>query len=53
VLLEELQVNGVVEKAYNKLTAGVMEIVKCHSIGGTEEYEEKYHSLFFVFMNIL
>jgi hypothetical protein len=45
-------VNGVVERAYNKVVTSLMVIVKCYLIGGTEVNLEKYHSILQVFMKI-
>ena len=47
-----LQVNGIVERAYNKVATNLMEIVKYHLSGRTEESQKIYNSLLLVFMKI-
>jgi hypothetical protein len=46
VSIVELEVNGFVERAYNKMATSLMEIVKCHLSGGNEESQEIHNSFF-------
>jgi hypothetical protein len=52
VSIVELEVNGFVERAFNKAATSLMEKVKCHLSGGNEESQEIYNSLLLVFMKI-